>query len=92
MIYQSTIKQTNVTSYELTLQKLCDYDIMMEMHTYGVLSMGYIWVLRTQKGVVFCIWDLHKKHFGLEHAYGFGDHIWGFVIYNAGLALVFIVA
>lgn len=37
-----------------------------------------------------------KKQFGLEHAYASGNHVWGLVIgyfmYNAGLALVFMVA
>lgn len=66
------LSTTKVTSYELTLQKLHDYDIMTGMHAYGVLWMGYIWVIRTQKWVVFCIWDLHKKQFELEHVYGFG--------------------
>lgn len=45
-----------------------------------------------KKGLVYCIWDLHKKQLGLEHAYAFGNHIWGLVMYNERLALVFMVA
>ena len=35
--------------------------------------MGYIWALWTQEWAGFCIWDLHKKQFGLEYAYGLAE-------------------